>query len=124
LDIADREALAQAMAVVSRGCPSHDAASRLEKRLVAERIRSVHLMHLERHEAVRDAGCELSLERLPPYERTLVHAYEAIEARLERRVIGRQIGAPHAIGFLHAKRFHRAHPDHADAVLAPAGEKR
>ena len=48
-------------------------------------------------------------------EVALVHAHEAVEARLERRVLARQVAAPHAIGLLHAQRFHRAHAGHADA---------
>ena len=67
---------------------------------------------------------ELPLERLLADESSLVHAHEAVESGLERRVVGRQIAAPHAVGLLEAQRFHGAHAGHADAELGAGGEDR
>ena len=81
-------------------------------------------MNLERDEAVRNALRELLLERLLADERPLVHAHEAVESRLEGRVVGREVAAPHAVGLLHAQRLHGAHAGHADVELGARLEYR
>ena len=95
-----------------------------EQRLVAERIGVGHAVDFERDEAMRHAGCQLPRERRLADELALVHAHEAVESRLERRVVGREVGAPHPVRLLDAQRLHRAHADHADAELAAGGEER
>ena len=42
---------------------------------------------------------------------------KAIQTRLQRRVIHRQLLPPHAIGFFDAHRVHRAHAHHRQSVL-------
>src|SRR5262249_37861815 len=110
--VADGETLLHRVPVVAGGGPSDHAASFVEQWLVAERIGIAHFVHLERDEAVGDSGGQLSLEGFATNERALLYAYEAVEARLERRVVGSDVAAPHAVGLLEAQRFHGPHAHH------------
>ena len=124
LHVTDRQALAQAVPVVARGGAADELAIGRENRLVAERVGIGDAVHFERDEAERHAVLLLLLERLAAGERALVHAHEAGQPGLERRVVARQVAAPHAVGLLHAQRLHRAHAGHADAVLGARRENR
>ena len=64
IHVTDREALAEHVAVAAGGRATDDAPVAVEQRLVAERIRVGHVVHLERDERVRHARGELPLERL------------------------------------------------------------
>src|ERR1700736_3233710 len=94
LDVADRQALADAMSVIT-GCSAPDyVAIAIEQWLVAERIGVGDAMHFECHEFVGHAGGQLLLELFPADEVALVHAYEPVETGFERRVVGRHIATP------------------------------
>src|SRR6202011_3201054 len=95
LDVADREALADAMSIITRCCASNYTAVSIEKRLVAERIGVRDAMYFERDEPVRHAGSQLLLELCLADEVALVHAHEAVETGLERRVVRRHVATPH-----------------------------
>ncbi len=81
-------------------------------------------MNLERDETIRYTGGELPLQRFAPDEGALAHPHEAIEPGLQRRVVARQVTAPHAVGLLQAERFHGPHARHTDAKLGAGGEYR
>ena len=113
-----REALAEHVPVVAGGGAADHAAVAVEQRFVAERVGVGDVVHFERDEAVRHAGGQLLLERLAPMNSPFSMRTNRVEARLERRVVARQVAAPHPVRLLDAQRFHRAHADHADAEFA------
>ena len=124
LHVADREALPQHVAVVAGGGAADQRALPSNIGSLPSGSASVTPCTSSVTKRLRHAGGELLRERLPADELALVHAHEAIEAGLERRVVARQVAAPHAVGLLHAQRLHRAHADHADAELRAGGEER
>src|SRR5712691_6741728 len=77
-----------------------------EDGLVAVRVGSVGLDG-QAGEPLPDALRLLAQERLAPDEVALVEAHEALEARLERGVVGRHVRAPEAVRLFEPQRLER-----------------
>src|SRR6266550_4732164 len=71
------------------------------------RIGAVSLNRQAR-ERTADALLALAQQRIATEEVTLVEADEALEARLEGRVVGRDVDAPQTVGLLEPQRVERA----------------
>src|SRR4030081_1645597 len=112
------------MAVVAGRGAADDRAFAIEQRLVAQWIGIRDTVNLESDEAMRYSRLLLLFEGLFADKRTLVEAYEAVQSRFVRRVVGGEVAAPHAVGFLEPQGFHRTHARHPDVEFGAGGEQR
>ena len=121
LQVAQSEALIDAMSVAARTQPSDHLPSfgtsfRIDG-FVAKRI---GILNLDRQRCkLRSTTLPLLLQQLLGADigDIVLQLDKAIEPRLQRRVVHRQLLTPHAVGFLDAHRVHRAYAHHRKPVL-------
>src|SRR5882757_2641208 len=124
LHVAEPQALAQGMPIVTGGRAADEIALGIEQRFVAEGVGIRDALYFEGEEPIRHSVLELFLEGLLADEGPLVQSYEAVKSRLVWRVVGAQVRTPHAIGLLEAQRLHGAHAGHSDAEFLAGSEDR
>src|SRR5439155_21634241 len=114
-EIRVRDRLPDRVAVAAARDAAHDSAVD-PHRLGAERDRTRVAEHETAELALRLACGD---QRLAADEVVLVELHGEAEARLERRLVGSDVGAPHAVALLEPQRVDRLVPARDESMLPP-----